>query len=140
MQFSEQWLRHYANPAVSSEELARRLTMGGLEVEESVPVAPPFAGVQPEAEDRRDKAPGAPAVQPDRAHLAGVGGAPHEQRVDDPQGASALHALERTDELPFEGRIRPEAVQQELRGGSRGRMAHARSVTGDRARRLIPSG
>ena len=45
MQFSEQWLRHYANPAVSSEELAHRLTMGGLEVEESVPVAPPFAGV-----------------------------------------------------------------------------------------------
>src|SRR5512140_1150721 len=45
MQFSEQWLRHYANPAVGSDELAHRLTMSGLEVEESVPVAPAFSGV-----------------------------------------------------------------------------------------------
>ncbi|MGZ8253210.1 MAG: phenylalanine--tRNA ligase subunit beta [Burkholderiaceae bacterium] len=45
MQFSEQWLRHYANPAIGSEELAHRLTMGGLEVEESVPVAPHFSGI-----------------------------------------------------------------------------------------------
>jgi phenylalanyl-tRNA synthetase beta chain len=45
MQFSEQWLRRYANPNIGSDELARRLTMGGLEVEESVPVAPPFTGV-----------------------------------------------------------------------------------------------
>lgn len=45
MQFSEQWLRHYANPAIDSDELAHRLTMSGLEVEESEPVAPPFTGV-----------------------------------------------------------------------------------------------
>src|SRR5512137_1011700 len=45
MQFSEQWLRHYANPAIASDELAHRLTMSGLEVEESVPVAPPFSGI-----------------------------------------------------------------------------------------------
>ena len=45
MQFSEQWLRQYANPAIDSDELAHRLTMSGLEVEESVPVAPPFTGV-----------------------------------------------------------------------------------------------
>ena len=45
MQFSEQWLRRYADPAIDSEELAHRLTMGGLEVEESVPVAPPFTGI-----------------------------------------------------------------------------------------------
>jgi len=45
MQFSEQWLRHYTNPAIDSDELAHRLTMSGLEVEESVPVAPPFTGV-----------------------------------------------------------------------------------------------
>ncbi len=45
MQFSEQWLRRYANPAIGSEELAHRLTMSGLEVEESVPVAPPFSGI-----------------------------------------------------------------------------------------------
>jgi phenylalanyl-tRNA synthetase beta chain len=45
MQFSEQWLRHYANPAIGSDELAHRLTMSGLEVEESVPAAPPFTGI-----------------------------------------------------------------------------------------------
>ena len=45
MQLSEQWLRQYANPTLDSDELAHRLTMGGLEVEESVPVAPPFTGV-----------------------------------------------------------------------------------------------
>jgi phenylalanyl-tRNA synthetase beta chain len=45
MQFSEQWLRQYANPAIGSDELAHRLTMSGLEVEESVPVAPPFSGI-----------------------------------------------------------------------------------------------
>ena len=45
MQFPEQWLRRYANPAIGSDELAHRLTMSGLEVEESVPVAPPFSGV-----------------------------------------------------------------------------------------------
>src|SRR5512135_277935 len=48
MQFSEQWLRHYANPALGSDELAHRLTMSGLEVEESVPVAPPFTGIDVE--------------------------------------------------------------------------------------------
>src|SRR5574339_989145 len=45
MQFPEQWLRHYANPSIDSDELSHRLTMSGLEVEESVPVAPPFSGV-----------------------------------------------------------------------------------------------
>jgi phenylalanyl-tRNA synthetase beta chain len=45
MQFPEQWLRRYADPAIGSDELAHRLTMGGLEVEESVPVAPAFSGV-----------------------------------------------------------------------------------------------
>jgi phenylalanyl-tRNA synthetase beta chain len=45
MQLSEQWLRTFVDPAVGSDELALRLTMAGLEVEESVPVAPPFAGV-----------------------------------------------------------------------------------------------
>jgi phenylalanyl-tRNA synthetase beta chain len=45
MQFSEQWLRSYADPPYSSEELADRLTMAGLEVESNEPVAPPFSGV-----------------------------------------------------------------------------------------------
>lgn len=45
MQFSEQWLRAYVNPPIDSDELAACLTMSGLEVESSEPVAPPFAGV-----------------------------------------------------------------------------------------------
>ena len=45
MQFSEHWLRSYANPPFSSDELAARLTMAGLEVESVDPVAPLFSGV-----------------------------------------------------------------------------------------------
>lgn len=45
MQFSEQWLRRYVNPPIDSEELAHRLTMAGLEVEDQTPVAPPCNGV-----------------------------------------------------------------------------------------------
>jgi len=45
MQFSEAWLRAYANPPLSGDELAARLTMSGLEVEANEPVAPPFDGV-----------------------------------------------------------------------------------------------
>ena len=45
MQLSEQWLRSYADPPYSSDELAERLTMAGLEVESVDPVAPAFSGV-----------------------------------------------------------------------------------------------
>ncbi|GAA4335368.1 phenylalanine--tRNA ligase subunit beta [Pigmentiphaga soli] len=45
MQLPESWLRSLTNPAISTEELAHRLTMSGIEVEEVEPVAPPFAGV-----------------------------------------------------------------------------------------------
>ena len=45
MQFSEAWLRSMVDPALSTDDLAHLLTMSGLEVEECVPVAPPFAGV-----------------------------------------------------------------------------------------------
>lgn len=45
MQFSEQWLRSLVNPPLDSEALGHLLTMAGLEVEESAPVAPPFTGV-----------------------------------------------------------------------------------------------
>lgn len=45
MKFSERWLRAYANPAMSSDELAHALTMAGLEVEDRAPAAPPFTGV-----------------------------------------------------------------------------------------------
>ena len=45
MQFSERWLRALVDPKLSSDELAHRLTMAGLEVEESRPAVPPFSGV-----------------------------------------------------------------------------------------------
>ncbi len=45
MRFSEKWLRVFVNPPIGADELAERLTMAGLEVEENEPVAPPFSGV-----------------------------------------------------------------------------------------------
>lgn len=45
MQFSERWLRTLVDPPLGSEELARLLTMSGVEVEACSPVAPPFSGV-----------------------------------------------------------------------------------------------
>jgi phenylalanyl-tRNA synthetase beta chain len=45
MQFPESWLRALVDPAIDTEELAHRLTMAGLEVEDLQPAAPPFSGV-----------------------------------------------------------------------------------------------
>lgn len=45
MQFSESWLRTLANPDIDTEALSHRLTMAGLEVEETTTVAPAFSGV-----------------------------------------------------------------------------------------------
>jgi len=45
MKFSEQWLREWVDPAVTSAELCEQLTMAGLEVEAYEPVAPPFSGI-----------------------------------------------------------------------------------------------
>ena len=45
MQFSERWLRSFVDPPLKSDELARLLTMAGIEVETCRPVAPPFSGV-----------------------------------------------------------------------------------------------
>ncbi|MCZ2103204.1 MAG: phenylalanine--tRNA ligase subunit beta [Comamonadaceae bacterium] len=45
MQFPESWLREFCNPPLSTQALAETLTMGGLEVEETRPVAPPFSGI-----------------------------------------------------------------------------------------------
>ena len=42
MKVSEQWLREWVNPPVSSAELAAQLTMAGLEVDHVEPAAPPF--------------------------------------------------------------------------------------------------
>ena len=45
MQFPESWLREFCDPPISTAELAERLTMAGLEVEDLRPAAPPFHGV-----------------------------------------------------------------------------------------------
>ena len=45
MQFPESWLREFCNPPLTTAQLAETLTMGGLEVEEQSPVAPPFSGI-----------------------------------------------------------------------------------------------
>ena len=45
MKFSEQWLREWVNPALSTEELCHQLTMAGLEVDAVEPVAASFSGV-----------------------------------------------------------------------------------------------
>lgn len=45
MLFTEEWLRHYVNPALSTDELAEAMTMAGLEVEEVSQIAPDFSGV-----------------------------------------------------------------------------------------------
>jgi phenylalanyl-tRNA synthetase beta chain len=45
MQFPESWLREFCNPPLTTQQLADTLTMGGLEVEELRPAAPPFTQV-----------------------------------------------------------------------------------------------
>jgi phenylalanyl-tRNA synthetase beta chain len=45
MQFPESWLRAFCNPPLNTQQLADLLTMSGMEVEETRPVAPPFAGI-----------------------------------------------------------------------------------------------
>lgn len=45
MLFTEEWLRQYCNPDLSTDELTEALTMAGLEVEEATKIAPDFTGV-----------------------------------------------------------------------------------------------
>ncbi len=45
MRFSERWLREFVDPPQSLDDLARVLTMAGIEVEAIEPVAPPFGKV-----------------------------------------------------------------------------------------------
>jgi phenylalanyl-tRNA synthetase beta chain len=45
MQFPESWLRAFCNPPLTTHQIADVLTMGGLEVEELRPSAPPFTKV-----------------------------------------------------------------------------------------------
>jgi len=45
VKISEQWLREWVNPALTSEELSHQITMAGLEVDAIDPVAGAFSGV-----------------------------------------------------------------------------------------------
>lgn len=45
MKFSEQWLREWINPGISTDELSHQLTMAGLEVDAIEPVAATFTKV-----------------------------------------------------------------------------------------------
>lgn len=45
MKFSEQWLREWVNPQISSQQLAEQLSMAGLEVDGVEAVAGDFSGV-----------------------------------------------------------------------------------------------
>ena len=45
MNISEQWLREWVDPPLSTEELAHQITMAGLEVDAIEPVAGVFSGV-----------------------------------------------------------------------------------------------
>src|SRR5262245_29506891 len=45
MKFSENWLRTFVNPPLSTHDLAQALTMAGVEVEAIEPAAPPFDNV-----------------------------------------------------------------------------------------------
>jgi phenylalanyl-tRNA synthetase beta chain len=45
VKFPESWLRSFVDPKIPTQELARVLTMGGLDVESVEPIAPAFSGV-----------------------------------------------------------------------------------------------
>ncbi|GGY44013.1 phenylalanine--tRNA ligase beta subunit [Bacterioplanes sanyensis] len=45
MKFSEQWLREWVQPDISTQELVDQVTMAGLEVDDVEPVAGEFSGV-----------------------------------------------------------------------------------------------
>ncbi len=45
MKFSEQWLREWIDPPLTTDELVEQLTMAGLEVDSASPAAEPFSGV-----------------------------------------------------------------------------------------------
>ncbi len=45
MQFPESWLREFCDPPLTTAALAELLTMSGMEVEETRPVAPPFTQI-----------------------------------------------------------------------------------------------
>ena len=45
MKFSEQWLREWVQPEITTQELVDQLTLAGLEVDGAEPVAGAFSGI-----------------------------------------------------------------------------------------------
>jgi phenylalanyl-tRNA synthetase beta chain len=78
MKFSENWLRTFVDPPLSTDELAHALTMAGLEVEMIEPLAPAFTGVVVAEVLSVDKHPGG-----DRLHVCrvNVGPVPGGERL-----------------------------------------------------------
>ena len=72
MKFSENWLRTFVNPPLSSRELADALTMGGIEVEALEPAAPPFDQVVVGEVLKVEKHPGADRLTVCEINIGGV--------------------------------------------------------------------
>ena len=45
MKFSENWLRTFVNPPLTTSRLAEAIAMSGIDVEQVEPAAPPFSNV-----------------------------------------------------------------------------------------------
>ena len=63
MKFSEQWLREWVNPNITTQQLADGLTMAGLEVEAVEPVAARLDSVVVGEVTKIDKHPDAEKLQ-----------------------------------------------------------------------------
>ena len=77
MRFSENWLRTFVNPPLSTRELADLLTFGGIEIEAVAPVAPAFERVVVGEVLAVEKHPNADRLNVCRVNIsADAGGAP----------------------------------------------------------------
>jgi len=76
MRIPESWLRSMANPSQDAAALAHLLTMSGLEVESSEPVAPPFSGVVVGAVRAVARHPNADKLALCEVETGGLGAAP----------------------------------------------------------------
>lgn len=130
MQFPESWLREFCNPPLSTSQLAETLTMGGFEVEELRPVAPPFTQVVVAEIVRADPHPNADRlrvcqVNVGQGDLLGiVCGAPNAR-----PGIKVPCALVGA-QLPSDGSAAPITIKQgKLRGVvSQGMLCSAREL------------
>ena len=131
MQFPESWLREFCNPPIDSDALADQLTMAGMEVEESRPVAPPFTQVvvaEVLAVERHPNADRLSVCEVDAgtgSRLRVVCGAPNVRA-----GVKVPCALVGAELPPAEGETKPHRIQLgQLRGvESQGMLCSAREL------------